>query len=142
MTLETEVQSLRQVPMFRDIDPARLKLLAREHGGILRVELLGFRECRLGGIEVERVQAHAAVGCEPVGAAAAELEGSLVALHREPRIAALQLRLRERAPGRGVSGISVPPGDGLALQRAPVGCGLVQIRVKAIDRRGARREHR
>jgi len=28
MTLETEVQSLRQVPMFRDIDPARLKLLA------------------------------------------------------------------------------------------------------------------
>lgn len=28
MTLETEVQSLKQVPMFRDIDPARLKLLA------------------------------------------------------------------------------------------------------------------
>jgi CRP-like cAMP-binding protein len=28
MTLEMEVQSLRQVPMFRDIDPARLKLLA------------------------------------------------------------------------------------------------------------------
>ena len=28
MTLETEVQSLRHVPMFRDIDPARLKLLA------------------------------------------------------------------------------------------------------------------
>jgi len=28
MTLETEVQSLRQVPMFRDIDQARLKLLA------------------------------------------------------------------------------------------------------------------
>ena len=28
MTLESEVQSLRQVPMFRDIDPARLKLLA------------------------------------------------------------------------------------------------------------------
>ena len=28
MTLETEVQSLRQVPMFRDIDLARLKLLA------------------------------------------------------------------------------------------------------------------
>ena len=28
MTLETEVQSLRQVPMFRDIDPARLKLIA------------------------------------------------------------------------------------------------------------------
>ncbi|WP_112663148.1 Crp/Fnr family transcriptional regulator [Microvirga flavescens] len=28
MTLETEVQSLRQVPMFKDIDPARLKLLA------------------------------------------------------------------------------------------------------------------
>lgn len=28
MTLENEVQSLRQVPMFRDIDPARLKLLA------------------------------------------------------------------------------------------------------------------
>ena len=28
MTLETEVQSLRQVPMFRDIDPSRLKLLA------------------------------------------------------------------------------------------------------------------
>lgn len=28
MTLETEVQCLRQVPMFRDIDPARLKLLA------------------------------------------------------------------------------------------------------------------
>jgi CRP-like cAMP-binding protein len=28
MTLETEVQSLRQVPMFRDIDAARLKLLA------------------------------------------------------------------------------------------------------------------
>lgn len=28
MTLETEVQSLRQVPMFREIDPARLKLLA------------------------------------------------------------------------------------------------------------------
>ena len=28
MTLETEVQTLRQVPMFRDIDPARLKLLA------------------------------------------------------------------------------------------------------------------
>ncbi len=28
MTLETEVQSLRQVPMFRDVDPARLKLLA------------------------------------------------------------------------------------------------------------------
>lgn len=28
MTLETEVQSLRQVPMFQDIDPARLKLLA------------------------------------------------------------------------------------------------------------------
>jgi CRP-like cAMP-binding protein len=28
MTLETEVQSLRQVPMFRDIDSARLKLLA------------------------------------------------------------------------------------------------------------------
>ncbi len=28
MTLDTEVQSLRQVPMFRDIDPARLKLLA------------------------------------------------------------------------------------------------------------------
>lgn len=28
MTLETEVQSLRQIPMFRDIDPARLKLLA------------------------------------------------------------------------------------------------------------------
>ncbi len=28
MTLETEVQSLRQVPMFHDVDPARLKLLA------------------------------------------------------------------------------------------------------------------
>lgn len=28
MTLETEVQSLRQVPMFRDIEPSRLKLLA------------------------------------------------------------------------------------------------------------------
>jgi CRP-like cAMP-binding protein len=28
MTLESEVQSLRQIPMFRDIDPARLKLLA------------------------------------------------------------------------------------------------------------------
>lgn len=28
MTLETEVESLKQVPMFRDIDPARLKLLA------------------------------------------------------------------------------------------------------------------
>ena len=28
MTLDTEVQSLRQVPMFRDIDPSRLKLLA------------------------------------------------------------------------------------------------------------------
>ncbi len=28
MTLETEVQSLRQVPMFREVDPARLKLLA------------------------------------------------------------------------------------------------------------------
>ena len=28
MTLETEVQSLRQVPMFRDVDPTRLKLLA------------------------------------------------------------------------------------------------------------------
>ncbi|CAH1669212.1 MAG: Crp/Fnr family transcriptional regulator [Chelatococcus sp.] len=28
MTLEAEVQSLRQVPMFREIDPARLKLLA------------------------------------------------------------------------------------------------------------------
>lgn len=28
MTIETEVQSLRQVPMFRDIDPSRLKLLA------------------------------------------------------------------------------------------------------------------
>jgi CRP-like cAMP-binding protein len=28
MTLDTEVQALRQVPMFKDIDPARLKLLA------------------------------------------------------------------------------------------------------------------
>lgn len=28
MTLEAEVLSLRQVPMFKDIDPARLKLLA------------------------------------------------------------------------------------------------------------------
>ena len=28
MTIETEVQSLRQVSMFRDIDPAKLKLLA------------------------------------------------------------------------------------------------------------------
>ena len=28
MTLDTEVQSLRQVPMFRGIDPSRLKLLA------------------------------------------------------------------------------------------------------------------
>jgi CRP-like cAMP-binding protein len=28
MTLDTEVQSLRQVPMFRDFDAARLKLLA------------------------------------------------------------------------------------------------------------------
>lgn len=28
MTLEAEVQTLRQVPMFKDIDPARLKLLA------------------------------------------------------------------------------------------------------------------
>ena len=28
MTLDTEVQSLRRVPMFRDIDAARLKLLA------------------------------------------------------------------------------------------------------------------
>jgi len=28
MTIETEVQSLRQVSMFREIDPARLKLLA------------------------------------------------------------------------------------------------------------------
>ena len=28
MTIETEVQSLRQVPMFRDIEPSRLKLLA------------------------------------------------------------------------------------------------------------------
>lgn len=28
MTLDTEVLSLRQVPMFRDIDPSRLKLLA------------------------------------------------------------------------------------------------------------------
>lgn len=28
MTLEAEVQTLRQVPMFRDVDPARLKLLA------------------------------------------------------------------------------------------------------------------
>jgi CRP-like cAMP-binding protein len=28
MTLDNEVQSLRQVPMFREIDPARLKLLA------------------------------------------------------------------------------------------------------------------
>ncbi len=28
MTLDNEVQSLRQVPMFRDIEPSRLKLLA------------------------------------------------------------------------------------------------------------------
>lgn len=28
MTIDTEVQSLRQVPMFRDIEPSRLKLLA------------------------------------------------------------------------------------------------------------------
>jgi CRP-like cAMP-binding protein len=28
MTLDTEVQSLRKVPMFRDIDPSRLKLIA------------------------------------------------------------------------------------------------------------------
>ncbi|MBV8428456.1 MAG: cyclic nucleotide-binding domain-containing protein, partial [Hyphomicrobiales bacterium] len=28
MTIESEVQSLRQVSMFRDIDPAKLKLLA------------------------------------------------------------------------------------------------------------------
>ncbi|NNM74896.1 Crp/Fnr family transcriptional regulator [Enterovirga aerilata] len=28
MTLDSEVLSLRQVPMFRDIDPSRLKLLA------------------------------------------------------------------------------------------------------------------
>ena len=28
MTIDTEVQSLRQVPMFRDIDASRLKLLA------------------------------------------------------------------------------------------------------------------
>lgn len=28
MTIESEVRTLRQVPMFRDIDPARLKLLA------------------------------------------------------------------------------------------------------------------
>jgi CRP-like cAMP-binding protein len=28
MTLESEVQSLRQIPMFRDVDPARLRLLA------------------------------------------------------------------------------------------------------------------
>lgn len=28
MTLDTEVQSLRQVPMFQGVDPARLKLLA------------------------------------------------------------------------------------------------------------------
>ncbi|SDR61391.1 Cyclic nucleotide-binding domain-containing protein [Rhizobiales bacterium GAS191] len=28
MTIETEVQSLRQVSMFREIDPAKLKLLA------------------------------------------------------------------------------------------------------------------
>lgn len=28
MTLDAEVSSLRQVPMFRDIDPSRLKLLA------------------------------------------------------------------------------------------------------------------
>ena len=28
MTIDAEVQSLRQVPMFRDIDPSRLKLLA------------------------------------------------------------------------------------------------------------------
>src|SRR5919202_4301754 len=28
MTLESEVQALQKVPMFRDIDPARLKLLA------------------------------------------------------------------------------------------------------------------
>ena len=28
MTIELEVQSLRQVSMFRDIDPAKLKLLA------------------------------------------------------------------------------------------------------------------
>ncbi|MFI5014625.1 MAG: cyclic nucleotide-binding domain-containing protein [Hyphomicrobiales bacterium] len=28
MTIESEVQSLRQVPMFREIDPAKLKLLA------------------------------------------------------------------------------------------------------------------
>jgi CRP-like cAMP-binding protein len=28
MTLDAEVKALRQVPMFRDIDPARLKLLA------------------------------------------------------------------------------------------------------------------
>lgn len=28
MTLESEVQSLRQVPMFKSVDPARLKLLA------------------------------------------------------------------------------------------------------------------
>ena len=28
MTLDTEVQCLRQVPMFRDVDQARLKLLA------------------------------------------------------------------------------------------------------------------
>ncbi|KAA2236926.1 Crp/Fnr family transcriptional regulator [Salinarimonas soli] len=28
MTLETEVQSLRQIPMFREVDPSRLRLLA------------------------------------------------------------------------------------------------------------------
>jgi CRP-like cAMP-binding protein len=28
MTLDTEVQSLRKVPMFKDIDPSRLKLIA------------------------------------------------------------------------------------------------------------------
>jgi CRP-like cAMP-binding protein len=28
MTLDTEVQALRQVPMFKEIDPGRLKLLA------------------------------------------------------------------------------------------------------------------
>ncbi len=79
---------------------------ARKHGGVLRVELLGLRERSLGGVEVERVQAHAAIDGEPFGAATAELERALVALHREPRIAALQLRLRERAPGRRILGRS------------------------------------
>jgi CRP-like cAMP-binding protein len=98
MTIESEVQSLRQVRMFRDIDPAKLKLLAftSERLSYEKGEVL-FREDEVsdstyvvieGKVEVWLEAAHDRIKLAELGAG--DMVGEMGVLCDQPRSATIQ----------------------------------------------------